>query len=105
MEESKKSDVKIDYSPLIPKDRAATFVQLILASEDTAKWARKYLETGSLTDARQLLNARMKLKSMGCKSHLPQIEGNIVHNDHPLSDEEKETVTQLLKEADGQAGV
>ena len=96
-------DVVINRGPVIPKERAGTFVDMILASEDVARWGRRFLISGDRNDATRFMNARMVMKSMACKQPLVRIEGGICSGGHPFSDEDRQKVLILLREADEKA--
>jgi len=103
MPHSKEPPVEIVYDPPIPKDRAGTLVEVILASEEAARWARRFLISNNPNDARSFMNARLRLKNMACKQQLPQSEAAICSGGYPFGDEERKRALILLKEADAQA--
>ena len=98
MQSKDAASVVVDTNPTMPKHVAGMFAELIRASEDSAKWARRYLESGDLDDARMFMNARMRVKNLGTKQALPRSEGKIMTGLHPLDDEERKQVLELLKE-------
>lgn len=78
---------------------------MILQSEEIARQARRYIDTGDTNCARKLENARMVMRSIGCKSHLNSIDCAIIDSGHPLTAEEVAEVKMILREADGPAGL
>jgi hypothetical protein len=105
MPSKQESDVVVDTAPSVTKTVEGTLTELIVSSEEAAKWARTYLATGSVDAARHFMNARMRLKSLGTKQPLPNLEALIVGGYDPLDEAGREKERSILKERDGQTGL
>jgi len=105
MPSQQESDVVVDTHPDVPKKLEGTLAELIVSSEAVAKWARTYLETGSIDDARRFMSARMRLKALGTKQALPKLEALIMGGYVPLDEAGREKERSILKERDGQTGL
>lgn len=97
--------MEINFSPAIPKTDVDTFVELIISMEDAASNGRLYLKSGNIVAARHMMNARMRLKSLGTKVPLPKMEGKIVAGIHPLTAEDRGRALTTLEERDGSIDV
>jgi len=90
--------IPLNTDPQVPRHTAGMLAELILASEASVKWARKYLESGNMDDARMFMNARMRLKALGTRQELPQFEAKIMAGIHPFEAEGRKQALGLLKD-------
>ena len=97
--------VHLNFGPLIPKTDQETFMRLVKASEEIAKYGRAYLERGDIDDARRMMNARLAIKGMATKQPLPRMECSIIFGSHPLDETARAAALSRLKESDGETGL
>lgn len=95
MPSDKSADVKINFGPEVPKDDPGMFALLIKASDDVARHGLAYLGSGDINDARRMLNAQMKLKTLAAKQQLPQMESRVVGG-YPALDDARDERQQAM---------